>query len=48
MDFRLIEWLLRYQEEEFEAIERWFNYTQPLALGGTGRSDEGTVRPYPG
>ncbi len=32
MDLRLIELLGKYQEEELEAIERWFNHTQPLAL----------------
>ncbi|MDC0315902.1 hypothetical protein OAL32_03170 [Synechococcus sp. AH-551-G15] len=32
MDLRLVELLGKYQEEELEAIERWFNNTQPLAL----------------
>ena len=32
MDLRLVELLGKYQEEELEAIERWFNHTQPLAL----------------
>ena len=36
MDLRLIEMLGRYQEEELEAIERWFNHTQPLALDTIG------------
>ena len=29
MDLRLVALLGKYQEEELEAIERWFNHTQP-------------------
>ena len=32
MDLRLVEFLGKYQAEELDAIERWFNHTQPLAL----------------
>ncbi len=32
MDLRFVEFLGKCQEEELEAIERWFNHTQPLAL----------------
>ena len=32
MDLRIVELLSKCKEEELEAIERWFNHTQPLAL----------------
>jgi len=45
MDLRLIELLGKYQEEELEAIERWFNYTQPLAneIMGNMKIARGTI-----
>ena len=36
MDLRLVELLGKSQEEELEAIESWFNHTQPLALAIMG------------
>ena len=36
MDLRLIALMGRYQEKELEAIERWFDHTQPLALDMIG------------
>ena len=45
MDLRLVELLGKYQEEELEAIERWFNHTQPLALAikGSMKIARGTI-----
>jgi hypothetical protein len=45
MDLRLLELLGKYQEEELEAIERWFNHTQPLALDimGNMKIARGTI-----
>ena len=45
MDLRLLEMLGKYQEEELEAIERWFNHTQPLALDimGNMKIARGTI-----
>ena len=46
MDLRLVELLGKYQEEELEAIERWFNHTQPLALEimGNMKIARGTIK----
>ena len=46
MDLRLVELLGKYQEEELEAIERWFNHTQPLALEimGSMKIARGTIK----
>ena len=45
MDLRLLELLGKYQEEELEAIERWFNHTQPLVLDimGNMKIARGTI-----
>lgn len=45
MDLLLIELLGKYQEEELEAIERWFKYTQPLAndIMGNMKIARGTI-----
>ena len=46
MNLRLVELLGKYQEEELEAIERWFNHTQPLALEimGSMKIARGTIK----
>ena len=49
MDLRLVALLGKYQEEELEeleAIERWFNHTQPLALEimGSMKIARGTIK----
>ena len=46
MDLRLVELLGKYQEEELEAIERWFNNTQQLALEimGSMKIARGTIK----
>ena len=36
MDLRLIEFLARCEEEEREAVDRWFNEFQPIALETIG------------
>ena len=45
MDLRLLEMLGKYQEEELEAIERWFNHTQLFALDimGNMKIARGTI-----
>lgn len=45
MDLRLLELLGKYQEEELEAIERWFSHTQPLELDimGNMKIARGTI-----
>ncbi len=46
MDLRLVEMLRHCKEKELEAIERWFNHTQPLALDtfGTMKIVRSTVK----
>ena len=36
MDLNLVNFLARCQEEEREAIERWFNEFQPIELSRVG------------